>query len=240
MKHGIFKRTITFCMIGAMSFALIACGDSGDRDEEQEIIQDTVQESEEELIEAAENEEVANAVNSSENIVSVAHVSSSGNNGNGTTTPIFKPGSEIKPGEEPQQPQRPQSNTGTQSAHTHNWVTQTIYHDATGHYESRVTGTEQELIGFTSAKTEYVCDCGYSSDSLGGWESHSSDELWKQLLEWEATGKPRSGLHEHFETVQSGGDPIYETRDIVEKIWVVDSAAWDETVTTCSFCGARQ
>ena len=84
MKHEILKRAIALCMVGAMSFALIACGDSEDRDEGQEIIQDITQESEEEPMEATENEEVANAVNSSENIVSVAHVSSSGSNGNGT------------------------------------------------------------------------------------------------------------------------------------------------------------
>lgn len=317
MKHGILKRVIALCMVGVMAFALVACGDSENKDEGEEVSQEIVQGSEDETMEVAKNEEAADTVNPSNNDVSVVHASSSGNSGNGFASPVFKPGEESNPGEEPrpgegsqpgeeskpsagtqsstepqqpkpstepqqpkpgaepqqpqpstgtQQPQQPQPganpqqpSTGTQTVHTHNfqggncstpaicscgatgnygshnWVTKTIHHDATGHYEKKVTGKEQVLVGIIPAEYKYKCLCGATFDS--------STDLWIHV----ATVDDGSGSlfvkdgHDNLGKVEvKEAEFIYEEQDKVENVWVEDTAAWDENITTCSICGTKQ
>ena len=151
-----------------------------------------------------------------------------------------------------------QSGTGAQTAHTHNfqggncstpatcscgatgsygshnWVTKTIHHDATGHYESVVVRTEEGIIGYKPKnRTVYKCnDCDFFVDIT--YENDVTTAAKKE-------GHKNSTGHSGFKFVRiDGGEPIYGTIDITEDVWVQDTAAWDEKVTTCSICGAKQ
>ena len=287
MKHGILNRVAALCMAGVMIFALVACGDSEDKDKGEEVSQEIIQSSEDETVEVAQNEETDDTVDSFNNEILVAHVSSSGDGGNGSAIPIVKPGEEPGPGEEPQtgdeqkpgagtqpnaepkpgagtqpnaepkpgtepqqppqsqqtqsgeeppqpqQPQQPEPNTENQTAHVHNWVTETLHHEGTGHYENKVTGQEQVVVGYTPKHEETYCnDCG----ALVGTDIDKSSPLWFLRTGHNCAGTNNLSLR----SVITGGDPIYETRDKWENVWVVDTVAWDETVTTCSTCGAKQ
>ena len=108
-------------------------------------------------------------------------------------------------------------------------MTKTIHHDATGHFESKVTGTETVEVQKT-VRISYCRDCGYEA---GDWDhSDSMQEKWvAHVNETGHTLIPASKL------VTQSTD---ETRNIVEDVWVQDTAAWDEKVTTCSICGAKQ
>ena len=202
------------------------------------------------------------------------------------------PGEELQPGEEPkpgadpkpgtgtpipqsnagtqqpqssagaQQPQQPQPNSGTQTAHTHNfqggncstpavcscgatgsygghnWVTQKIHHDAKGHYENKVVGTEQVSLG---QQEVIIYKCGGG----GGMVKDDNGNLMPAGCGFSTRNKSEMDSHKestgHKGTVSSTiYEEVYETRDITENVWVVDSAAWDENITTCSTCGAKQ
>lgn len=95
----------------------------------------------------------------------------------------------------------------------HNWVaqTETIHHEATGHYEDRVTGYDEKKV--------IICGCGkrfYDNDSF---KYHDENECGSNC------------------TVTTERTPI------TESVWIEDSQAWDETITTghtCSSCGATK
>ena len=187
----------------------------------------------------------------------------------GTGTPKPQPNSGTQPGAGPQQPQpsagaqQPQLNSGTQTAHTHNfqggncstlavcscgatgnygshnWTTKTIHHDATGHFENKVVGTEQVSLGQQEVII-YKCGGGGSGmvqDENGNWMPAGCGFSTRNKSEMDSH-KESTG---HKGTVSSTiYEEVFETRDITENVWVVDSAAWDENVTTCSICGAKQ
>lgn len=176
-----------------------------------------------------------------------------------------------QPSAEPQQSkpsaesQQPKPNTETKPTHTHSfqggncstpstcscgatgdygshaWTTQTIHHDATGHNESRVTGTENVYVGRQRVSVYYCGQgnghiytddqgqlhvegggCSFSTRDYNEFENHQNSTSHKSKIE------------------QWVYEDVYETRDIVEDVWVVDSQAWDENITTCSICGSRQ
>lgn len=296
MKQRFFNRAVVLCMTGAMLFSLAACGDNKEKDEE--ITQETAQESEHETIEMAESEDSTenNDIdtvrdNSSDGITEMDLLILNlgfqpGDESESGSEPQFgqeanpsteaqpgeaaKPSAEARPsavpqpGEEPEygeapqsgatpqpstapqpgstsqsgttpqsgtgsQPTAPQPSAAPQPTHTHTWVTNTVHHDATGHYESIVIGQEQVQVG------EKVIE--------SGWRCNTCGEKWITTGTWGAA--PEVGEHQRstghlFADGYSIKEPIYETRDITENVWVQDSAAWDETVTTCSGCGARQ
>ena len=143
-----------------------------------------------------------------------------------------------------------QSGTGTQTVHTHNfkggdcstpatcscgatgdygshnWVTNSIHHDATGHYESRTT---TELVPvFTAKEGWYECthhDCGLVFSGPNAYNDQNNHWIrTRHNIEYRGGG---------FETV-------YEEQTVTKDVWVEDTAAWDEKVTKCSICGARQ
>lgn len=109
--------------------------------------------------------------------------------------------------------------------HEHTWVTNTIHHEEQGHYESKVVGSEQVLVGYTKEFAYYYCTtpgCSFTTLSYDEMDNH----------EWETE---HGGTGTKVENI-----PMYETRDVVEDQWVVDTPAWDEVITTCSGCGATQ
>ena len=98
----------------------------------------------------------------------------------------------------------------------HIWTIQTVHHDA-------VTHEEQELVttAYNETTEREICDCGYD---VTNWTSAQAKE---HLL---ATGC--GGSHTEYETVHH--DAVYQT------VTVTDKEAYDETVTTCSVCGAAK
>ena len=114
----------------------------------------------------------------------------------------------------------------------HNWVTETIYHDATGHYEWKVTGTEEVLVEYTSIYWTIFCQvCGANVGTVYDINGPGPDE--------EGT-HARKYNHHSFYYDGTNDIPVYETRDKWESVWVEDSQAWNENITTCSICGTRK
>lgn len=117
------------------------------------------------------------------------------------------------------------SNSSSTSSHTHSWVpvTETVHHDATGHYED-VLVKEAGYEEVTKEKTTVICNtCG--QDVTGYVEGHLTQ-----------TGHEGTTTNTEFVTEQIPYDAVYESK------WVEDTAAYDETVITgykCS-CGATK
>ena len=118
----------------------------------------------------------------------------------------------------------------TAAPHVHNWTK----HEATGHYESQKTGTEEVAVGTyweeiggwdENHAAYYKCnDCGaeFSSNLEAGDHIlsvyHSSYSYY-----------PAELIHHDGEWVER---TRYETRDVYEDVWIVDSEAY----WTCA-CG---
>ena len=118
----------------------------------------------------------------------------------------------------------------TAAPHVHNWTK----HEATGHYESQKTGTEEAAVGTyweeiggwdENHAAYYKCnDCGaeFSSNLEAGDHIlsvyHSSYSYY-----------PAELIHHDGEWVER---TRYETRDVYEDVWIVDSEAY----WTCA-CG---
>lgn len=123
--------------------------------------------------------------------------------------------------------------------HVHNWVTEKIYHEEKGHYETETvqTGTrtvvDEEAWDEPIYEARLVCNvCGYTSDDDNEMIEHMVDEH-------EADGSwyndPVQVGTKHHDAV-THEEPVYEEREH----WVVDQDAWTETRTYCSGCGAEQ
>ena len=123
--------------------------------------------------------------------------------------------------------------------HTHNWVTEEIYHEEKGHYETETvqTGTRTVVDEEAWDEPQYddarICNvCGYTcyddeeiSDHMAF--EHDADGSW-YVTERQVGSKHHDAVtHE---------EPVYEEREY----WVVDQDAWTETRTYCSGCGAEK
>ena len=123
--------------------------------------------------------------------------------------------------------------------HVHNWVTEKIYHEEKGHYETETVQTGTRTVVDEEAWDEpiyegrLVCNvCGYTSDD--DWEmaehmadEHDADGSWYNDPVQVGTKHHDAVTHE---------EPVYEEREH----WVVDQDAWTETRTYCSECGAEK
>ncbi|WP_394883695.1 hypothetical protein [Clostridium tertium] len=126
------------------------------------------------------------------------------------------------------------NNASSSNKHTHNWVpiTKILHHDEVGHYEDvLVQNAWTEEVPIYEDKEVAICNgCGadITSDPWGHIE--------QQAL---AGNYSCGGFHTDWKQVQVGTNKI-NYNAVYEKKWVVDKAAWDETVTTgykCSSCG---
>lgn len=110
----------------------------------------------------------------------------------------------------------------SEPAHTHEWIpqTQTVNHEATGHYETRVV---QEAWDEPVYEARTICNkCGV--DITDNVDMHYAFEC--------------DGSYSN-KNVQTG---TTHHEAVTEQVWVEDTAAWTETVTvgyTCS-CGATK
>lgn len=117
-------------------------------------------------------------------------------------------------------------NTGGSSKpeHTHSWqaVTKTVHHDEVGHYETQIV---QAAWDEPVSESRVICNkCGFSTKD--------EDEIMIHCMEV-CNGRW------HVGKVQI--DTIHHDA-VTKQVWIVDQAAWDETVITgykCS-CGATK
>lgn len=130
------------------------------------------------------------------------------------------------------------SNSGGTSkpdAHTHNWVaiTEQVHHDEEGHWEDYIVSPAwTEEVPIYEEQYRAICNtCG--ADITGSEASHVRNHM--------LNGENGSYRNEPTK-VQVGTNKI-EHPAVTDKKWVVDKAAWTETVTTgykCSGCGATK
>ena len=123
-----------------------------------------------------------------------------------------------------------------EESHTHNWVpiTSVIHHDEQGHNEKiLVSEAWTEEVPIYEDKEVMICnDCGAELNA-----SNCYDHVENHLL---SGGK--GSWREEWRKVQVGTNKINHDA-VYEDKWVVDKAAWDETVTTgykCSGCSATK
>lgn len=123
--------------------------------------------------------------------------------------------------------------------HTHNWVTEEIYHEEKGHYETETvqTGTRTVVDEEAWDEPEYkgICVC-----NVCGYTCYDDNEMIEHMVdEHEADGSwyndsVQVGTKHHDAVTHE--EPVYEEREH----WVVDQDAWTETRTYCSECGAEK
>lgn len=126
------------------------------------------------------------------------------------------------------------NNNTSSNSHTHKWVAikTTVHHDEEGHYENvcvKEAWTEEKPV-YKTVAIEVCGNCGAdcTSDPAGHIKEHMLN----------GTGK--YGTRTEY-VLRQTGTKIIEHPAEYEKRWVVDKAAWDETITTykCS-CGATK
>ena len=121
----------------------------------------------------------------------------------------------------------------TPTPHIHDWT----MHEATGHYESQKVGTEEVAVG-----TYWEEIGGWDEDRAAYYQCNNCGATFASNLS--ASEHITSAYHTGYsyypaETVHHDGEWVqrtkYETRDVYEDVWVVDSeACW-----SCA-CGETQ
>lgn len=122
-----------------------------------------------------------------------------------------------------------------EESHTHNWVpiTSVVHHDEQGHNEKiLVSEAWTEEIPIYEDKEVAICN-GCGADISNNPTEHNMNHM---------LNGEKGGWHTEWKQVQVGTNKINHDA-VYEDKWVVDKAAWDETVTTgykCSSCGATK
>ena len=132
------------------------------------------------------------------------------------------------------------SNSGGTSkpeSHTHNWVaiTEQVHHDEEGHWEEVVVKPAwTESIPVYEDQARDICNT-CNADLTG---TDIAAHVKKHMM----AGEDKGGHRTEWVQVQVGTNSVNHPA-VTEKKWVVDKAAWTETVTTgykCSGCGATK
>lgn len=122
-----------------------------------------------------------------------------------------------------------------EESHTHNWVpiTSVVHHDEQGHNEKiLVSEAWTEEIPIYEDKEVAICN-GCGADITNNPTEHNMNHM---------LNGEKGGWHTEWKQVQVGTNKINHDA-VYEDKWVVDKAAWDETVTTgykCSGCSATK
>lgn len=126
--------------------------------------------------------------------------------------------------------------TNEEEVHTHNWIAimSTIHHDEEGHYENiLVKEAWTEEVPVYEEREVMICnDCGIELSVSNAYE-HIENHL---------LNGGKGSWREEWKQVQVGTNKITHEA-VYENKWVVDKAAWVETVTTgykCNACGATK
>ena len=197
-------------------------------DEEKKDLENKIAEAEKKLVKennSSSIEEVASGTsNSGSNSTSSKNDSTENNSTNNNTNNGTVPN---KPND---------NNTSDSNKHTHRWnpITSKVHHEEQGHYENiLVSEAWTEEVPIYEEQEVYIFN-GCGSDITSDPDKH----MYEALL----VGNTKcAGYSSDWKQIQVGTDKI--THDAVyESKWIVDKAAWDETVTTgysCS-CGATK
>lgn len=124
-----------------------------------------------------------------------------------------------------------------EESHTHNWVpiTSVVHHDEVGHWEDAVVKPAwTESIPVYEDQAREICN-GCGADITADPYAHMEQQM-------DAGNMKCSGFTTEWKQVQVGTNNVNHPA-VTEKKWVVDKAAWDETVTTgykCSSCGTTK
>ena len=122
-----------------------------------------------------------------------------------------------------------------EESHTHNWVpiTSVVHHDEQGHNEKiLVSEAWTEEIPIYEDKEVAICN-GCGADITNNPTGHNMNHM---------LNGEKGGWRTEWKQVQVGTNKINHDA-VYEDKWVVDKAAWDETVTTgykCSGCSATK
>lgn len=125
--------------------------------------------------------------------------------------------------------------TNKEEAHTHSWVpiTSVVHHDEQGHYE-KILVSEAWTEEVPIYEDQYRAICNTCGEDI---TSNYADHIKQHMLNGEGGSYRNEVVKVQVGTNKINHDAVYEDK------WVVDKAAWDETVTTgykCSSCGATK
>lgn len=113
----------------------------------------------------------------------------------------------------------------------HQWVTKTevVNHPSQGHMETQ-----------TIEKVTLYCGCGAAFDNEADYDAHKDYYNNQALDNYEINDV--DDIFAALATNEEHGNHHWDTTYETVNNWVVDSEAWDETVTynVCSVCGAKQ
>ena len=195
-------------------------------DEEKKDLENKIAEAEKKVVNdnnSSSNEEVASGtLNSDSNSTSSKNDSTENNSTNNNTNNDTV---QNKPND---------NDTSDSNKHTHSWnpITSVVHHDEQGHYEKiLVSESWTEEIPIYEEQAREICN-GCGADITADPTTHNKNHM--------LNGEPGGWTTEYVQ-VQVGTDKINHDA-VYENKWVVDKAAWDETVTTgysCS-CGATK
>lgn len=199
--------------------------------EETKVESDKKEESTSEGTETSSKEE---SKSESSNTGSSSNSSSSSNSGSSSNSKPSTGGSSSN--SKPSTGGSPNSGgTSKPEAHTHNWVaiTEQVHHDEEGHWEDYIVSQAwTEEVPIYEEQYRAICNtCG--ADITGSEASHVRNHM--------LNGENGSYRNEPTK-VQVGTNKI-EHPAVTDKKWIVDKAAWTETVTTghkCNSCGATK
>lgn len=145
--------------------------------------------------------------------------------------PSSKPASKPAPSNKPSKPNKPEP---SKPSHTHNWVASTkqVHHPAVGHNEKvLVKAAWTEKIPRYKDVAREICN-GCGADVTENYIEHNRNHMLKG---------EKGGRHTEYKKVFSHYEEVYHAAQYTTK-WVIDKAAWTETVVTgyhCS-CGAKK
>lgn len=122
-----------------------------------------------------------------------------------------------------------------EESHTHNWVpiTSVLHHDEQGHNE-KVLVSEAWTEEVPIYEEQYRAICNTCGEDI---TSNYAEHIKKHMLNGEGGSYRNEVVQIQVGTNKINHDAVYEDK------WIVDKAAWDETVTTgykCSSCGATK
>ena len=122
-----------------------------------------------------------------------------------------------------------------EESHTHNWVpiTSVLHHDEQGHNE-KVLVSEAWTEEVPIYEEQYRAICNTCGEDI---TSNYAEHIKQHMLNGEGGSYRNEVVQIQVGTNKINHDAVYEDK------WIVDKAAWDETVTTgykCSSCGTTK
>lgn len=199
----------------------VANSSSENKDDKKEVIVTPEENKENTETSTSNSSEVATSNNSGSSESSSSSSSGSGNNGGGSSSGSSNGGGTSNP---------------PANSHSHSWnpIYDTIHHEEVGHWEDvLIQEGYVEYVPIYEEREVAICN-GCGADITSDIDKHMTDNIL-------AGNMACTGWHTDWKQVQVGTEEV-KHGPVYDKKYVVDKAAWDETVTTgyqCS-CGATK